>query len=211
LENRRNYYRLLNVQPDAPAEVIKASRRTLMEKLKYHPDLGGTHKMAMLVDAAYQTLTDPLKRAEYDRHLFAEQSKKSVSNGFFKAGATIYNGHADKTSIQPQRNGTPEEKDHRKTGRINQNGAISYSFNPAGYRYSGVMVDLSSDGMRFIAEEKLEASTAIEIQSPLLSGNATVKHCFKAWRNNSRVFLIGVCFKTVEFDRPRGTFPDLKA
>jgi hypothetical protein len=103
------------------------------------------------------------------------------------------------------------EKELRKTDRVEQNAAISYSFNPAGYRYSGKMVNLSSDGMRFIAEERLEASTAIEIQSPLLSGSATVKHCFQVLRNNSRVFLVGVCFKIVEFDRPRGTFLDLKA
>ena len=41
MQNRRNYYRLLQVQPDAAPEVIKASYRTLMQKLRLHPDLGG--------------------------------------------------------------------------------------------------------------------------------------------------------------------------
>jgi hypothetical protein len=39
-QNRRNYYRILHVQPDAPMEVIRASYRTLMQKLRFHPDLG---------------------------------------------------------------------------------------------------------------------------------------------------------------------------
>ena len=41
MENRRNYYRILHVQPDAPTEIIKSSYRTLMQKLRMHPDLGG--------------------------------------------------------------------------------------------------------------------------------------------------------------------------
>ena len=37
MENRRNYYRILRVQPDAPLEVIKSSYRTLMTKLGLTP------------------------------------------------------------------------------------------------------------------------------------------------------------------------------
>ena len=43
VNNRRNHYRMLFVQPDAPFEVIRANYRTLMGKLKLHPDLGGEH------------------------------------------------------------------------------------------------------------------------------------------------------------------------
>ncbi|MFA7506380.1 MAG: DnaJ domain-containing protein [Burkholderiaceae bacterium] len=64
--NRRNYYRILHVQPEAPAEIIKASYRTLMSKLKMHPDLGGDHDMAILVNEAYAVLGDPERRAAYD-------------------------------------------------------------------------------------------------------------------------------------------------
>jgi curved DNA-binding protein CbpA len=64
--NRRNYYRILHVQPDAPAEVIKASYRTLMSKLRMHPDLGGDHAQAQLVNEAYAVLSDPERRAAYD-------------------------------------------------------------------------------------------------------------------------------------------------
>ncbi len=67
--NRRNYYRILHVQPEAPAEIIKASYRTLMSKLKMHPDLGGDHELASLVNEAYAVLGDPQRRAAYDREI----------------------------------------------------------------------------------------------------------------------------------------------
>ena len=53
MKNRRNYYRLLQVQPDAPREVIRASFRTLIRELKHHPDLGGSDGDAALLIAAY--------------------------------------------------------------------------------------------------------------------------------------------------------------
>ena len=66
-KNRRNYYRLLHVQPDAPLEVIKASYRTLMRTLKNHPDLGGHVWNAALINEAYAVLSNPARREQYDR------------------------------------------------------------------------------------------------------------------------------------------------
>ena len=63
MENRRNLYRILHVQPDAPEEIIRSSYRTLMTKLRRHPDLGGDHFTATLINEAYAVLSDPEKRA----------------------------------------------------------------------------------------------------------------------------------------------------
>ena len=73
MENRRNYYRLLQVQPDAAPDVIKASYRTLMQKLRFHPDLGGDELRARLINEAYAVLSDPERRARYDALRHAEQ------------------------------------------------------------------------------------------------------------------------------------------
>ena len=62
--NRRNYYRLLHVQHDAPAEVIKAAYRALMSI--HHPDKGGDAEKAILVNEAYGVLADTQRRSEYD-------------------------------------------------------------------------------------------------------------------------------------------------
>ncbi len=66
MQNRRNYYRVLQVQPDAAREVIKASYRVLMQKLKIHPDLGGDERDASLINEAYAVLSDEKRRAQYD-------------------------------------------------------------------------------------------------------------------------------------------------
>lgn len=66
MNNRRNYYRILHVQPDAPLEIIKSSYRTLMHKLRQHPDLGGDNENAALLNDAYAVLSDSEKRKQYD-------------------------------------------------------------------------------------------------------------------------------------------------
>jgi len=68
-EERRNLYRILHVQPEAPLEVIRASYRTLMSTLRAHPDLGGDPEAAARINAAYAILTDPERRRAYDRTL----------------------------------------------------------------------------------------------------------------------------------------------
>jgi len=62
--NRRNPYRLLHVQPDAPTEVIRAAYRALIAV--HHPDAGGDAYQAMLLNDAYALLSDPAKRAAFD-------------------------------------------------------------------------------------------------------------------------------------------------
>jgi curved DNA-binding protein CbpA len=69
MRNRRNFYRILQVQADAPVEVLKASYRTIMQRLRVHPDLGGDPEHAALINEAFATLSDPTRRAEYDRRL----------------------------------------------------------------------------------------------------------------------------------------------
>jgi DnaJ domain len=64
---RRNLYRILHVQPEAPPEVIKAAYRVLMTTLRAHPDLGGDHDQAARLNAAWAVLGDADRRAEYDR------------------------------------------------------------------------------------------------------------------------------------------------
>lgn len=80
-EERRNYYRTLNVQPDASLEIIKNNYRTLLQKLKMHPDLGGQNWNATVINEAYNTLRDPLKRAAYDKKLLEIYDLKSLARG----------------------------------------------------------------------------------------------------------------------------------
>ena len=80
VENRRNYYRILHVQPDAPLAIVKMSYRTLMQKLKSHPDLGGDVASAALLNEAYAVISDPIKRALYDEefHLWIDRQSTDI-------------------------------------------------------------------------------------------------------------------------------------
>lgn len=69
MKNQPTFYEILHVQPDAPSAVIKASYRTMMQRLKMHPDLGGDHAQAVSINEAFATLIDPARRTEYDRQL----------------------------------------------------------------------------------------------------------------------------------------------
>jgi curved DNA-binding protein CbpA len=87
MNNRRNYYRILQVQPEAPVEVIKASYRTLMTKLNAHPDRGGNHDTAVLLNQAYAVLSDVQKRKKYDEMLinrFQDGRTNGPGNSHFK-------------------------------------------------------------------------------------------------------------------------------
>lgn len=66
---RRNLYRVLFLQPEAPAEVIKAAYRALMNTMRAHPDLGGDHEAAVRLNAAYEVLGNAERRRAYDRSL----------------------------------------------------------------------------------------------------------------------------------------------
>jgi len=70
-EKSRNYYAILHVSRDAAVEIIRSSYRTLMQRLKNHPDLGGDAATAALINEAYAALTDVKRRAEYDASLDA--------------------------------------------------------------------------------------------------------------------------------------------
>lgn len=85
MKNRRNYYRILHIQPDAPPDIVKASYRTQMQKLKMHPDLGGDEWDASILNEAYRVLSNPEQRAAYDAAFLGDRE------GLFQAAQS--SGH----------------------------------------------------------------------------------------------------------------------
>ncbi|PTN11531.1 PilZ domain-containing protein [Nitrosomonas aestuarii] len=111
MEERRNLYRTLCAQPDAPLAVIKVNHRVLMQKLKLHPDQSLADLQANVLNTAYAVLQDPLSRADYDRGLQKRYPIRKLSLGPFAAGTV---------KSFPDRSGKTAKKNRRNYYRILQ-------------------------------------------------------------------------------------------
>lgn len=61
-----DYYKILGIEKSASKEEIKAAYRKLASQ--HHPDRGGDTKTFQEIQAAYDTLSDPDKRNQYDNY-----------------------------------------------------------------------------------------------------------------------------------------------
>ena len=78
---RRDYYRLLQVDPEAHPEIVRAAYRTLLRVLHKHPDLGGDEAQARLLIEAYETLSNPQRRAAYNVWLRSHSTAQAPASG----------------------------------------------------------------------------------------------------------------------------------
>ncbi len=77
----KNYYDILGVSKNASEEEIKKAFRKLAHK--YHPDKsGGNEKKFKEINEAYQVLSDPEKRKQYDR--FGQTFEQTGANSGFQ-------------------------------------------------------------------------------------------------------------------------------
>src|SRR3990167_4137317 len=88
---KKDYYVLLGVSKNASGEEIKKAYRKLA--LKYHPDRGGDQEKFKEINAAYQILSNPQKRAEYDQFGTSDFSGAGFGNTQGYGGA--YNVNFD--------------------------------------------------------------------------------------------------------------------
>jgi curved DNA-binding protein CbpA len=78
-QSQLDYYRILQVDPAAEPEVIKAAYRRLADK--YHPDKNKSHDALdrmQKINEAYSVLGDDTKRTQYDSERLQAQSSQST-------------------------------------------------------------------------------------------------------------------------------------
>ena len=85
METASDLYEILHVHPDAPVEIIRVSYRGMMQQLKLHPDLGGDHDQAILINMAYDTLRNETLRAAYDKERSVAFGPRMTRNAAPKA------------------------------------------------------------------------------------------------------------------------------
>ena len=81
---KKNYYEILEINRNASQEIVEKAYKTLAKK--YHPDLQDGDKKAQyeeklkIINEAYEVLSDPEKRKEYDATLPEEVSAEEYEN-----------------------------------------------------------------------------------------------------------------------------------
>lgn len=230
--NQRNYYRILQVQPDAPAATIKASYLALKKN---------SSRDTALLDEAYRVLSDPATRNRYDAlfvgSLFRSRRKTTQKNSN-PTGLTVLENSASqiateqyrpvithycsfcKTPNVPQASlylsesclecGSPLQllrhsdldSTQRAMRRVNTSGSFRFYLFWPGHPCQGLCQDLSPTGIRFKTEEILDSNDIIKIDAPSFQAVAEVTHK----RYEDRGFSVGTRFIAVKFDQRYGNF-----
>ncbi len=204
--NRRNYYRVLHVQPDAPAEVIKAAYRALMSL--HHPDKGGDAEKAILVNEAYGVLADTQRRAEYDvkrsikpgRGANREVKARGCPMCALPLPSTILRDarclrcHAPLTRAS-KAHGSTKDGERRKIMRVNKSDwarlIITWNGTPIDVR----MRDLSLDGISVYSGALIPIGTTVRVEGAAFDVVAEIV----STRKMANVFTLHAKLVTAQF------------
>jgi PilZ domain len=221
----RDYYRILHVQPDAPAAIIHASYRTLAQRAQ---NTGKTPVEVALLDEAYAVLGDSSRRAVYDARR-NDRSDASLSAdaadepdvGLAGTRTCLFCGTPHGLKRTPQsddecgRCGSPlcpaerhrlEYAGQRVIQRIPKECGIAISVTwPQSVAMSGTMRDVSLNGMLFTTDVHLQLHQIVRIDCTQLRALGRVAHVEPAADNSGR-WNAGVEFLTLRFRQVRGTF-----
>ena len=100
---RDTFYEILGVSPTASQNEIKAKYRKLIQRI--HPDLDGPTALFRQVQDAYEALSDPARRAAYDRLLSAQSGSTRLASHHRRANASPETA-ADRQAFESQARAT---------------------------------------------------------------------------------------------------------
>jgi DnaJ domain len=225
--NRRNYYRILHVQPEAPDQVITASYRTMMSKLRMHPDLGGDTATAALINEAYAVLSDPVRRAKYD---LQQQRPKAAARKRAPPAplrpeakdACPFCGTSAPTEIQARSRckccdsplappparplGKSELFGRRTVPRMTRSDPVTLILDWQLPIRAAQLRDLSMTGISIVTDVRIEPQQVVRIIGPLFDVLAKVIACRGEGR---RIEIHGALLNAI-FEHPKGVVVSVK-
>ena len=83
---RDTYYEILGISRTASQDEIKTKHRKLIQRI--HPDLDGPTALFRQVQEAYEVLSDPARRAAYDRFLNRQSGSTRLASFHSRANST---------------------------------------------------------------------------------------------------------------------------
>lgn len=224
-----DYYEILHVHPQADREIIKASYRTLMQKLKYHPDLGGDEVEAALINKAYEVLYNTATRAHYDCSYIQRQTSKKHSAKASPSTNSATAQHTMITCVFCQHSQTPKLKNaythnesctlcgspitvganrpasiqDRDSTRVNCHSEMSLVFSQQPHKKHSVsMENMSAIGLSILSSLPLTPGDKVKLSNSDLTTVAEVVHCKKA----ALQYRCGLKFLTVKRNQSVGNF-----
>ncbi|EHR70834.1 DnaJ-class molecular chaperone with C-terminal Zn finger domain [Burkholderiales bacterium JOSHI_001] len=192
---RRNHYRILFVQPEAPPEVIKAAWRALMSTLRAHPDLGGDGEQAARLNAAYAVLSDPQQRLAYDRSLRRPgRGAAAVAQAAVADPGCPFCGHALPDRMgrdsscgacgsplwpapRAERHAKAEVLGRRRAERLVRNTVVLLRQPGLTGERRAQLRDLSLGGLALVAGQRLSPGSVFRVQAPQFDALALVVSC----------------------------------
>mmetsp|Transcript_30339 Transcript_30339/g.81172 ORF Transcript_30339/g.81172 Transcript_30339/m.81172 type:complete len:253 (+) Transcript_30339:114-872(+) len=137
------FYKLLEVDKNASDAEIKKAYRKLA--VKHHPDKGGDPETFKEITRAYEVLSDPEKRAKYDK--FGEEGLEGGGGGgdpsdifdaFFGGGGRRGGGGGDRTDWSREKGRSDKELLEEMRSREREKAVCSsgkdYARRPVGYK-----------------------------------------------------------------------------
>jgi curved DNA-binding protein CbpA len=227
---RPDYYRILHVQPDAPAAIIHASYRALLQRLQTSATFAGEAD-AGLIEEAYAVLGDAQRRAIYDRQRNAPAAQghdhREPSHTDTETGETLEmhvclfcgSPHGLQRTIDrhdecgrcasplyPAERHRLDYSGQRMLHRVPKQRRIDIFVTwPQQESYAGEMRDLSLNGMLFTAGVRLQPHQIVKIDCHELRALARVAHTSQDGDAIDR-WRTGVEFLTLRFRQVRGSF-----
>ncbi|HLO84686.1 MAG TPA: DnaJ C-terminal domain-containing protein [Nostocaceae cyanobacterium] len=179
LQNFRDYYEILGVDKDAPNEEIKKVFRRLARQ--YHPDLNPGNKEAeekfKTISEAYEVLSDPAKRSQYDQF-----SRYWKQKGFAGNKTPKSKGWGDRTNGRSQDVDPSQFPDFESF--INQVMGVSNVKNPKNppgatasdpFRTTRTKVAYKASEAPRPSRRDIEARLSLPLEKAYLGGNERIR------------------------------------